>query len=97
MSKQYYVYILTNTYNKVLYIGVTNNIVRRLEEHRGHFVKGFSSKYKLHKLVYIEQFDDPITAISREKELKGWIRQKKDALISSMNPKWEDLALSLFV
>lgn len=88
----YYVYILTNTYNKVLYIGVTNNLKRRLYEHQEQLIPGFTKRYNLHKLVYYEQFREVEEAISREKQLKGWKRARKDSLISETNPQWRDLS-----
>ena len=87
----YYVYMLTNEYNKVLYVGVTNNLQRRLYEHKHGLNEGFSTKYNAHKLVYYETTDDVEAAIAREKQIKGWTRQKKEALINSMNPKWRNL------
>ncbi len=87
----YYVYLLTNEYNKVLYVGVTNNLQRRLYEHKHGSNEGFSTKYNAHKLVYYETTDDVEAAIAREKQIKGWTRQKKEALINSMNPKWRNL------
>jgi len=83
---------MTNKWNKVLYIGVTNNLWRRVEEHKMHLHKGFTSKYNVEKLVYYEEFDDPSDAIAREKQIKGGSRQKKITLINNMNPKWEDLS-----
>ncbi|KAA0205499.1 GIY-YIG nuclease family protein [Candidatus Uhrbacteria bacterium] len=91
-TKQYYVYILTNLLDTVLYIGMTNNLPRRINEHREKLVEGFSKKYNLTKLVFYESTDDVNAAIAREKELKGWIRRKKNALIESMNPEWKDLS-----
>ena len=88
----YYVYILTNTYNTVLYIGVTNNLERRLYEHKNKLVDGFTKKYNLHKLVYFDTTTDVRSAIEREKQLKGWARAKKNALIESINPDWTDLS-----
>ena len=90
-KKSFYVYILTNKTTKVLYIGVTNNLSRRVYEHKQKLVKGFTSKYKVDKLVYYEVFDSPDNAISREKQLKGWLRNKKIELIKSFNPLWKDL------
>ena len=87
-----FVYIITNQSNKVLYIGVTNDIHRRLEEHRLGVNDSFSKKYVLNKLVFCEKHDDPEEAIAREKQLKKWIRKKKEILISSVNPDWEDLS-----
>ncbi len=87
----YYVYILTNKYNKVLYIGVTDNLARRIYEHKTGINDGFTKKYNVHKLVYAEKIDDISYAIKREKQLKGWTRAKKIALIESANPNWEEL------
>ena len=87
----FYVYILSNLNRNVLYIGVTNNLERRLYEHRSGLLEGFTKKYHVHKLVYFECFNDPKTAISREKQLKRWTRQKKNALIAQENPLWIDL------
>ena len=88
----YYVYILTNKTNRVLYIGVTNNLERRLYEHRNELADSFTKRYHVHKLVYFETTTDIRTAIERENQLKGWLRVKKNALIETMNPKWEDLS-----
>lgn len=90
--KEYYVYILTNKNNSTLYVGVTNNIVRRLYEHKNKLVKGFTEKYNLNKLVYYEITTDVESAINREKALKKWSRTKKDVLITNFNPVWEDLS-----
>lgn len=86
-----YVYIITNTYHTVLYIGVTNNLVRRIYEHKHKMQKGFSAAYKLSKLVYYEQFSDITQAIEREKQLKKWNRAWKEHLINRANPSWRDL------
>ena len=86
-----YVYILTNASNTVLYIGVTNNLIRRVYEHKQHFVPGFSARYHLNKLVYYEVVESITVAIKREKVLKEWQRKWKDFLISKMNPTWKDL------
>ncbi len=91
MSKDYYVYIVTNKYNKVLYTGVTNNLSRRIYEHKSKKIEGFTKRYNLTKLVYFENTNDVSCAILREKEIKGWLRKKKLKLIEEMNPKWEDL------
>ena len=88
---QYYVYILTNKNNKVLYIGVTNNLERRLYEHKEKLVEGFTKKYNVNKLVYYETTSDIKAAIEREKVLKKWSRKKKEWLISLKNPLWNDL------
>ncbi len=92
MSKTYYVYLITNWNNKVLYIGVTNNLERRLYEHKNKLIKGFTEKYNINKLVYFEQTNDIESAITREKEIKKWRREKKNSLIESTNKQWEDLS-----
>ena len=92
MEKSYYVYLLANQNNKVLYIGVTNNIERRVFEHKNKLVKGFTEKYNVNKLVYFEQTSDVYSALSREKEIKGWLRIKKNALVESTNAAWSDLS-----
>ena len=88
----YYVYILSNWDDSVLYIGVTSNLQRRLYEHRNGLADGFTKKYNVHKLVYFEQTNDVYSAISREKQLKNWRRSKKNDLISQTNPNWTDLS-----
>ena len=88
----YYVYMLTNWNNKVLYTGVTNNLRRLLYEHQTGAVEGFTKCYHTHKLVHFEITNDIHAAISREKEIKGWTRMKKNALVETENPKWEDLS-----
>jgi putative endonuclease len=87
----YYVYILTNATNRVLYTGVTNDLNRRLYQHRNSSDSTFSGKYKTHKLVYFEHTESVESAISREKQIKGGSRQDKIKLIESTNPTWEDL------
>jgi putative endonuclease len=87
----YYVYILTNFTTAVLYTGVTNNLVRRIYEHKNHLAKGFTEKYNVTKLVYFEHTESIESAILREKQLKAGSRQKKIDLVNSKNPKWEDL------
>ncbi|GAB4177145.1 MAG: GIY-YIG nuclease family protein [Calditrichia bacterium] len=87
-----FVYILTNKPNGTLYIGVTSNLQRRIYEHKFKIIKGFTSKYKLSKLVYYEIFEDIEEAINREKYLKGKKREFKIKLIESVNPSWEDLS-----
>ena len=91
MDRYYYIYILTNKDNKVLYTGVTNNLLRRVYEHRSKHVKIFTSKYNVSKLVYYEEAEDVYGAISREKQIKGYVRAKKVKLIESINPEWKDL------
>ena len=88
---QYYTYILTNLNNTVLYTGVTNDLVRRVFEHKKKIIKGFTSRYNVNKLVYFELFDLIDLAIKREKQIKGYSRIKKDNLINSINPRWNDL------
>ena len=88
----YYVYILASATNYTVYIGVTSDLIRRVYEHREHLVPdSFTSKYDVYKLVYFEQTNDVKAALEREKQLKGWRRSKKNALIESMNPEWKDL------
>lgn len=89
--KKYYVYILTNKSNKVLYTGITNNISRRVWEHKNKMIPGFTNKYNVDKLVYLEEFNNPIDAINAEKKIKGWLRIKKIKLIESGNPNWKEL------
>ncbi len=88
----YFVYILTNRNNKVMYVGITNNLERRVIEHKQKLVMGFTKKYHVDKLVYYEETTDVNAAIAREKQLKGWLRAKKNLLVSSMNPDWHDLS-----
>ncbi len=88
---QYYVYILANRTNVALYIGVTNDLKRRVYEHKQKLAKGFSEKYDIDKLVYYEILDDPENAIIREKRLKGGSRARKNQLVESLNPRWRDL------
>lgn len=88
----YYIYMLSNWNNKVLYIGVTNDLIRRMYEHKNKIIKGFTSKYNVDKLVYFEEYNEPKYAIAREKQLKGWKREKKNRLIESVNPEWLDLS-----
>lgn len=96
MPRQCFVYILTNKSNSVLYIGVTNNLRRRLQEHQNCLhPDSFTARYNIHKLVYYEVADRPMVAISREKELKGWVRYRKVDLVQSMNPDWKDLGVGL--
>ena len=87
----YYVYIVTNR-SHTLYTGVTNDLQRRVYQHKQKLVKGFTQKYNISQLVYYETTSDVRAAIAREKQIKGWLRSKKIALIESMNPKWEDLS-----
>ena len=91
MDKQYFVYILANKRNTVLYTGVTNNLKRRVYEHREKLVSGFTKKYNVYKLVFYEITNSIEAAIQREKQIKGGSRQKKIDLINGMNPGWRDL------
>jgi putative endonuclease len=91
MNNNYYVYIMTSEFNTVLYVGVTNDLVRRIYEHKNKLVKGFTSKYRVIKLVYYEMTDDINSAIEREKNIKKWSRSKKVELVNSMNKDWRDL------
>jgi putative endonuclease len=91
MNKQYYVYILSNARNSVLYTGVTNDLTRRVYEHKNKFKEGFTSKYNVTKLVYYEVFDSSYHAIEREKKIKGGSRKKKFELVNKFNPEWIDL------
>ena len=89
--KRYYIYIMTNK-SKTLYIGVTDNLERRVYEHKNKLIEGFTKKYNITKLVYYETTNDVRSAIEREKQIKGWLRKKKIALIEVVNPKWADLS-----
>jgi len=91
-EKTYYVYLLTNWNNKVMYVGMTNDLQRRICEHKEMFLKGFTKKYNVHKLVYYEQTSDVDVALNREKEIKKWRREKKDRLVGYANPIWRDLS-----
>jgi len=88
----YYVYLLTNWNNKVMYVGVTNNLERRMYEHKHKLVEGFTQKYNIDKLVYFEQTRDVHAALEREKEIKKWRREKKNALVLKDNTEWRDLS-----
>jgi len=94
--KAFYVYMMTNRSRVVLYIGITNSLMRRVSQHQHGEIRGFTTTYKVDRLVYYERFNDPRDAIAREKEIKGWRRVKKNALIERMNPKWADLSSMLF-
>ena len=95
METAYFVYILSSR-SRNLYVGVTNGLLRRVFEHRSGTNQGFTSKYRIHRLVYLERFDDVRKAIAREKQLKSWRREKKLALINDRNPAWLDLAEDWF-
>lgn len=93
---QYYLYILASMKNGTLYIGVTNNLLRRVFEHKNDSIDGFTKKYKVHKFVYYEEINDIKIAIQREKQIKKWERQWKINLIEKNNPEWKDLYYDLF-
>jgi putative endonuclease len=90
-EKHYYVYIITNP-SRTLYTGITNNLRRRLEEHKQKLVPGFTAKYNINRLVYFEVFEDVRNAIDCEKKIKSWTRAKRVSLVESRNPKWDDLS-----
>ena len=94
VTKQYYVYLMSS-FGKTLYIGVTNDLARRVEQHRNSRVASFTSRYRITMLVYYEVTDDIVAAIAREKQLKGWRRERKIALVESLNPGWLDLSSEL--
>ncbi len=95
ITRQYYVYIMTNK-SRTLYTGVTSDLERRAYEHKQRLGPGFTSRYRITRLVYFEVTHDVEAAIAREKQIKGWLRAKKIALIESVNPKWEDLTLQWY-
>ena len=90
--KRYYIYLLSNKRRTVLYTGMCNDLRRRMCEHKTGAVRGFTKKYNCDQLVYFEEFDEITDTISREKQIKGWTRAKKNALVTSSNPEWRDLA-----
>ena len=92
---QYYIYILTNR-SGTLYVGVTNDLERRIYEHKNKLLPGFTSKYNVTRLAHFEETSDVESAIAREKQIKGWRREKKVALIESSNPQWRDLSLEWY-
>ncbi|MGD0794410.1 MAG: GIY-YIG nuclease family protein [Dehalococcoidales bacterium] len=92
MAKQYYVYIITNNVNTVTYTGVTNDLIRRVYEHKNSLGGGFTSKYNIKKLVYYEECENVESAIMREKQIKSWSRKDKVALVNTMNKDWRDLS-----
>lgn len=96
MDKQYSVYVLTNKWNKVLYVGVTNDLQRRILEHKEKTLKGFTKRYNIDKLVYYEVAENIESAILREKQIKGGSRKDKIELINFVNPEWRDLYNELF-
>ena len=88
---RYYIYIMSNV-SKMLYTGMTNNLSKRVEDHQLDRNEGFTSRYNIHRLIYYEEFQDVRKAIAREKEIKGWRREKKVVLIEGINPSWKDLS-----
>ena len=90
-DKKYFIYIMTKKTNRVLYTGVTNNLLRRIYEHKEKLNEGFTKRYNVNKLVYYEIFTDPLSAITREKQIKAGSRKKKLNMITNMNPEWKDL------
>ena len=89
---QYWIYMMCNAHNDVLYIGITNDLYRRVLEHKSGAISGFTEKYNCHKLVYYEEFNRVEEALSREKQLKNWKREWKNELVIQMNPDWNDLS-----
>jgi putative endonuclease len=94
--KAIYVYMMTNRSRVVLYTGITNSLIRRVSQRQNDEIKGSTKTYKVDRLIYYERFKDPRDAIAREKEIKGWRREKKNLLVERMNPKWADLSPMLF-
>ncbi len=95
-DKQYWLYMLTNRWKNVLYTGVTNELLKRVWQHKNKIARGFTYKYNCDRLVYYEEFGEIDQAIAREKQIKGWKRYKKNALVESMNADWVDLAADWF-
>ena len=96
MERSYYVSILVNWNDEVMYVVITNNLERRVYEHKQKLVKGFTEKYNVDKLVYFEETNDVGAALAREKEIKKWRREKKNNLVLSVNPEWKDLSEDWF-
>ncbi len=94
-ERRFFVYIMTNA-SKTLYIGMTNDLERRVQEHKAKSIPGFTQRYNISQLVYFAQFNDPRDAIETEKKLKGWLRKKKITLIETENPTWRDLSADWF-
>ena len=92
MEKNYYVYIMTNWNNRVIYVGITSNLEQRVYVHKHKLLEGFTKRYNVNKLVYYDCTTDVKSAIEREKQIKGWVRRRKIALVESMNPEWNDLS-----
>ncbi|MFC1787667.1 GIY-YIG nuclease family protein [Patescibacteria group bacterium] len=95
MEKQYYVYLMTNKWDTVIYTRVTSDLAGRVFQHQNKVVDGFTSKYNINKLVYYEMYNDPLTAIEREKQIKAGSRKKKNELVEKDNPEWLDLSYCL--
>jgi putative endonuclease len=93
MEKQYAVYILTNRNNRVMYVGMTNDLERRLAQHKDKSAPGFTAQYRVDRLVYYELTSDVLSAITREKEIKKWRREKKNRLVEEVNPEWRELEI----
>lgn len=91
MASQYYIYIMTNK-SGTLYVGITNDLKKRVYEHKNKMIEGFTKKYNITRLLYFETFNDVLSAITAEKKIKGWLRKKKIKLIESKNPDWKDLS-----
>ena len=89
----FFVYILTSYNGNAMYIGVTNDLIRRVYEHKSGMIEGFTKQYRVHKLVYFEQFEDVRAALEREKQLKKWSRTKKNGLVEIVNPEWKEILL----
>lgn len=96
MQGRYFVYLMGNGNGQALYTGMTNDLVRRVQEHKSGEIPGFTKRYRCHELLYYEEYTDVRGAIVREKEIKGWLREKKERLIASMNPRRSDLAADWF-
>jgi putative endonuclease len=96
MTQHYFIYIMTNK-SRTLYTGITNNLERRVYEHKNKLVPGFTARYNISTLVYFEETPDVLSAIAREKQIKGWLRSKKISLIEAVNPQWFDLSAEWFV
>ncbi len=94
LTKTYYLYMMSNFTNSVIYTGVTNNLERRVYEHKNKMIKGFTERYNVNKLVYYEACQDIASAIAREKQVKAGSRRKKEDLINSINPEWRELQIS---
>jgi len=94
--KAFYAYMMTNRSRVVLYTGITNSLMRRVWQHQNGEIEGFTKTYRVNRLIYYERFNEPGDAIAREKEIKGWRRSKKNALVERMKPNWADLSPMLF-